>query len=190
MTPRRPRTAAQSTALPSLAALLASGVAVEGCDSAADGAQRMRRLTDHGQQAARAIEGRQPGEATSQVGMGLGLIGEREQPGETRIQAPGEAPMVRPDPVPQVTGGVPAPVTPEPPDPRQQDVDGGIRHVDPTPPTPPTPPPTPPPHTAGAPMPVQVAPHPPPVVRHPPAQRIQPRGGAPAVRPGRNDDLP
>ncbi len=178
MTPRRPRTAAQSTALPSLAALLASGVALDGCDDAAASAQRQRRLVDQGQQAARELDGRRPGEAATHVGIGLGLVG------ETRIQSPGESPVVRTDPVPTPMGGVPAPVTPEPPDPRSQEVDGGIRHVDPTPPPAP---PVSPPHTAGAPMPVQVAP--PPRTPHPPPPRVQPRGGAPAVRPGHDDPL-
>jgi hypothetical protein len=47
MSVRRPRTAAQSTALPSLAALIASGVVVDGCDTPAQTAERQRRLTEH-----------------------------------------------------------------------------------------------------------------------------------------------
>lgn len=186
---RRPRTAAQSTALPSLAALLASGVALDGCDSATEGANRMQRLTDHGQRAASALDNHRTGEAATQVGIGLGLLGE---PPETRIQAPGEAPVVTTDPVPTPTGGVAAPVTPQvdPPPPSQTDVDGAIPRVDPTPPQPP--PPQPPPHTAGAPMPVQVTPPPAPPPRTPhrtPETRVHPRGGATAVRPGGDDVL-
>ncbi len=182
MTPRRPRTAAQSTALPSLAALLASGVALDGCDDAAKSAQRQRRLTDEGQRAAREFDGRRPGEAATHIGIGLGLV---REPTETRIQAPGEAPVVRTEPVAMPMGGAPAPVTPEPPDPRSQEVDGGIRHVDPTPPTPPPPPIAP----AGAPMPTQVTPPPPPRTPHQPPPRINPRGGMTAVRPDHDDPL-
>lgn len=162
MTTRRPRTAAQSTALPSLAALIASGVAIDGCDDSAASAQRQRRLAEQGQQAARKLDGRRPGEAATHIGVGLGLIGE---PTETRIQAPGEAPAVRTDPVPMPMGGAPPPVTAEPPDPRQQDVDGGIRQVDPTPPAPPRTP-------------------------HQQTTRVRPQGGATAVHPSTRDEFP
>jgi len=180
MTPRRPRTAAQSTALPSLAALIASGVAIDGCNDPAASAERQRRLVEQGQRATRELDSRRPVEAAARVGMGVGLLG---VPGETRIQSPGEAPVVRTDPVPMPMGGAPPPVTAEPPQPRSQDVDGGIRQVDPTP----TPPP--PIAPAGAPMPTQVTP-PPPRTPHPPTPRINPRGGATAVRPTPRDDLP
>ena len=74
MTLRRPRTAAQSTALPSLAALIASGVVVDGCDTPAQTAERQRRLTEHGQQAEREFAGNQLGRSATEVGIGLGLI--------------------------------------------------------------------------------------------------------------------
>ena len=161
MTLRRPRTAAQSTALPSLAALLASGVALDGCDTPAQTAERQRRLTEHGQQAEREFAGNQLGRSATEVGIGLGLI---EAPPETRIQAPGEAPVVEVEP-PMQTAGVQAPTQPTPPVPQQTpvDVDGGIRRTDPTPPPRPPTPPTPPPSH----------------------RRMQVRGGISAVHPDR-----
>lgn len=158
MTLRRPRTAAQSTALPSLAALIASGVVVDGCDTPAQTAARQRRLTEHGQQAERELASNQLGRSATEVGIGLGLI---EAPRETRIQSPGEAPVVEVEP-PMHTAGVQAPTQIAPPVPPQApvDADGGIRR---TVPTPPTPPPAPP----------------------PPHRRVQPRGGVSAVHPDR-----
>jgi hypothetical protein len=160
MTLRRPRTATKSTALPSLAALIASGVVVDGCDSSAESAERQRRLAEHGQQAGRELEGHQPGRAAREVAIGLGLL---TAPTETRIQSPGEGPAVVVEPHIE-TAGVPAPISPTPQvlPPTPVDVDGGIRHVDPTPP-----PPHRPPH--------RVQP------------RMQPRGGAPRVLPQPGD---
>ncbi|MDB4931572.1 MAG: hypothetical protein JWM10_4056 [Myxococcaceae bacterium] len=174
MSVRRPRTAAQSNALPSLAALLASGVAVEGCDTPAETAGRLQRLTAHGEQAGRALDGAQHGRAAREVAIGLGLLAE---PDETRIHSAGEAPVVNTEP-PIETAGTPTPIQLTPPpqhDPRV-DVDGGISSVDPTPPPPPTPP-----------RPRQ--PHPQPHVRPPGGigmVRPQPqvRGGVSAVQPG------
>ena len=163
MSVRRPRTAAQSTALPSLAALLASGVALDGCDTPAETAGRMQRLTEHGEQAGRELDQSQHARAAIQVGVGLGLLA---APRDTRIQAPGEAPVVQTE-TPVVSAGMQAPVDPTPPPtpPSPVDVDGGVREVRPTPPTPPRvhTPPRPQPH------------------------RVPVRGGAPAVRPGPGD---
>ena len=156
MTLRRPRTAAQSTALPSLAALLASGVAIDGCDSPADSAERLSRLTAHGEQAGRELDAHQHGRAATEVGIGLGLL---QAPPETRISAPGEGPAVQIE-TPIQTAGMQAPTQLTPPlpvpVPRPVDVDGGVREVSPTPPRPP--------------------------VHHPPTHAPI-RGGAPAVRP-------
>lgn len=98
------------------------------------------------------------------MGIGLGLI---EAPPETRIQAPGEAPVVEVEP-PMQTAGVPALTQPTPPVPQQSpvDADGGIRRTVPTPPEPP-----PPPHRT----PHHVQP------------RVQPRGGAQRVIPHPGD---
>lgn len=161
MTHRRPRTAAQSTALPSLAALIASGVAIDGCDTPAQTAERQRRLTEHGQQAERELASDQLGRSAREVGIGLGLIA---APPETRIQAPGEAPVVEVE-VPMQTAGVQAPTQPTPPVPQEApvDADGGARRIDPTP--------TPPPHRT----PRHVQP------------RMQPRGGAQRVLPHPGD---
>jgi len=138
MTLRRPRTATKSTALPSLAALIASGTVLDGCGTiadSADSAERQRRLSEHGQQAERELEGHQPARAAREVAIGLGLIA---APTETRILSPGEGPAVEVEPHIE-TAGVPAPISPTPPvvPPTPVDVDGGIRHVDPTPPPPP-----------------------------------------------------
>lgn len=168
MSVRRPRTAAQSTALPSLAALLASGVALDGCDTPAQTAGRMQRLTEHGEQAGRELDRSQHGRAATEVAIGLGLL---PAPVETRIQSPGEAPVVQTEPPvvqtepPVVSAGMQVPVEPTPPSPSSVDVDGGVREVRPTPPTPPRvhTPPRPQPH------------------------RVPVRGGAPAVRPGPGD---
>lgn len=162
MTLRRPRTATKSTALPSLAALIASGTVIDGCGSAAESAERQRRLAEHGQQAERELEGHQPGRAAREVAIGLGLIA---APTETRIMSPGEGPAVEVEPHIE-TAGVPAPISPTPPvvPPTPVDADGGIRHVDPTP--------TPPPHRT---PPHHVQP------------RMQPRGGAQRVLPHPGD---
>ncbi|MDO9016961.1 MAG: hypothetical protein Q8S73_04965 [Deltaproteobacteria bacterium] len=162
MSVRRPRTAAQSTALPSLAALLASGVALDGCDTPVETAGRMQRLTEHGEQAGRELDRSEHGRAATQVAIGLGLL---PAPTETRIQAPGEAPVVQIE-TPVVSAGMQAPVDPTPPAPPSPlDVDGGVREVRPTPPTPPRvhTPPRPQPH------------------------RVPVRGGVSAVRPGPRD---
>jgi hypothetical protein len=164
MSLRRPRTAAQSNALPSLAALLASGVAIDGCDTPAVSAARRERLTAHGEQAGRALDGAEHGRAAREVAIGLGLLAD---PGETRLQSPGEAPVVNTE-APIETAGTPTPIHLTPPpqtDPRVE-VDGGIRSVDPTPPTPPQPRPPRQPHAR---------------------PRVHPAGGMPMVRPGGRD---
>ena len=151
MSDRRPRTAAHSNALPSLAALLASGVAIQGCDTPIESAARLRRLTEHGEQAGRALDGHETRRAAVEVGVGLGLF---DSPPETRIQSPGEAPVVQLE-TPIETAGVAAPIHPTPPpQPPNVDVDGGIRQIQPTPPA-------------------QVRP-----------PRVPVRGGVSAVRPG------
>jgi hypothetical protein len=161
MSVRRPRTAVQSSALPSLAALLASGVVVDGCNAPVEDAARLQRLTEHGERAGRALEGSRHGEAATEVARGLGLL---DTPQSTRIQAPGEAPVVQVE-APIETAGAAAPTQPTPPvETPPVDVDGGIREVRPTPP------------------PVIRAPNPPRV------HRVPVRGGAPAVRPGSSDD--
>jgi hypothetical protein len=168
MSVRRPRTAAQSNALPSLAALLASGVAIAGCDAPAESAARLQRLTAHGEQAGRELDATQPGRAAREVALGLGLLAE---PAETRVLSPGAAPLVHTE-APIDTAGVPTPIhlTPPPRDPRV-DVDGGVSSVDPVPSPPPAQPyHRPQMHTPGRML--MVRPHP------------QPRGGAPAVHPG------
>lgn len=182
MTRRRPRTAVQSTALPSLAALLASGVAVGGCDTPAESAGRLQRLTRHGERAERELSGERHAPAATELGVGLGLI---PPPPETRIPSPGEAPVVRVE-QPIMAAGVQSPTQPTPPvaPPAPVDVDGAMVRVDPNPPPgvrPPTPPQEPP-HTAGAPQPV--APHPPQG-----RPRSQPRGGAPSVSPSHHGEF-
>jgi len=74
MQQRRPRTALQTSALPSLAALLASGVVVEGCATPTADADRGERLSRHGENAARAFRDNRLGDAMREIGVGLGLI--------------------------------------------------------------------------------------------------------------------
>ena len=115
MNHRRPRTAAQSSALPSLAALLASGVAVHGCAAPDESSERQDRLSTHGNSAASAFEGHRVGDALREIGVGLGLL-----PASTAIDPDmhpaGAAPVTNPMP-PMTSGGAVAQVQPQPPTP-------------------------------------------------------------------------
>jgi hypothetical protein len=155
MNHRRPRTAARSSALPSLAALLASGVIIDGCDApASEASERHERLSDHGQSAANAFDGSRLADGMKEIAIGLGLI----TPTRAEIGPAGAAPIVDPQPPPMPPSGAVAPVQPTPP-------------LDLTP------------HPAGGPMSVHpVPPRPPPVVHRPPPHVAVP-GGMPTVHP-------
>ena len=155
MNHRRPRTAARSTALPSLAALLASGVVIDGCDApASEVHERHDRLTDHGQSAANAFDGSRLADGLKEIGIGLGLI----TPTRAEIGPAGAAPIVGPQPPPVQPSGAVAPVQPTPP-------------LDLTP------------HPAGGPMSVHPVPPPPPPVVHRPAPHVAVPGGMRMVHP-------
>jgi|JI10StandDraft_1071094.scaffolds.fasta_scaffold563811_2 hypothetical protein len=155
MNQRRPRTALRSSALPSLAALLASGVAVEGCGPQDGSVARGDRLSTHGHNAARAVGNGRFGDALREVGMGIGLL---DAPAPIDVTPAGAMPVVNPQPPPEqpmAPSGAVAPVLPQPP-------------------------PEQPPHTAGGPMMVDPAPPPPPPVERSP---MDVRGARSIVRP-------
>lgn len=155
MNHRRPRTALRSSALPSLAALLASGVIVDGCDSPSDATARRERLSTHGDNAADAFHGSRVSDALREIGIGLGLI--TATPSD--IGPAGAAPPVNPLPPIQPSGAV-APVQPTPP------VQERVAHP------------------LGGPMRIAPRPPPPPVVHRPPPEvRVARPGGMPMVHP-------
>ncbi|MDO9016959.1 MAG: hypothetical protein Q8S73_04975 [Deltaproteobacteria bacterium] len=134
MNARRPRTAVRSSALPSLAALLASGVVLDGCDASTDASARQQRLSSHGENAARDLQGSRLGDALKEIGIGLGLI-DATSPGVSTAGAP---PVVNPQPDMQPSGAI-APVQPTPPSPPPPAIhtEGGPMRADPAPPPPP-----------------------------------------------------
>lgn len=134
MSQRRPLTALRSSALPSLAALLASGVVVEGC-AADDATARRERLSSHGENAAGAFDGHRVSDALREIGVGLGLVDAT--------------------PTTMTPGGAPPPVTLDPP----MQPSGAVVPVQPIPPPQPPPPVA---HPAGGPMRIDPAPPPPP----------------------------
>lgn len=150
MNHRRPRTAARSSALPSLAALLASGVVLDGCGaSSSEAAERHERLSTHGENAASALSGSRLADGLREIAVGLGLsIPTRVGLG---VGTAGSPAIVDPQPPPMQPSGAVAPVQPTPPQPPQP--------PQPPPPTHPLPPPP-----GGMPM---VHPHPPPPVESP-----------------------
>ncbi|MDB4932822.1 MAG: hypothetical protein JWM10_5306 [Myxococcaceae bacterium] len=173
MSQRHPRTATRSSALPSLAALLASGVVVDGC-AADDATARRERLSSHGENAASALDGHRVSDALREIGVGLGLIDAPPQ-----YMTPGGAPPPVTVEPPMATGGAVAPVQPTPPPQPQTPVAhpaGGPMRIAPVPPPPPAPPVLPPP-LVGSPTGTEdlhlgraggiraVAPHPPPTHR-------------------------
>ncbi len=169
MNHRRPRTAARSSALPSLAALLASGVVLDGCGaSSSEAAERHERLSTHGENAASALDGSRLADGLREIAVGLGLI----TPTRADIGPAGAAPIVDPQPPPMQPSGAVAPVQPLPPPQPQMHPQGGPMAVNPDPPPPPPPPPPqPPPPTHPLPPPPggmpMVHPHPPPPVESP-----------------------
>nr|MBK7063992.1 hypothetical protein [Deltaproteobacteria bacterium] len=169
MNHRRPRTAARSSALPSLAALLASGVVLDGCGaSSSEAAERHERLSTHGENAASALGGSRLADGLREIAVGLGLI----TPTRADIGPAGAAPIVDPQPPPMQPSGAVAPVQPLPPPQPQMHPQGGPMAVNPDPPPPPPPPPPqPPPPTHPLPPPPggmpMVHPHPPPPVESP-----------------------
>ena len=140
MNQRRPRTALRSSALPSLGALIATGVVVfDGCGPQDASVARGDRLSSHGHNAARAVGDGRFGEALREVGMGLGLI---DAPAPVDVTPAGAMPVVNPQPPEQPmapSGGV-APVLPQPPPEQQPHPAGGPMMVDPAPAPPPPPP--------------------------------------------------
>lgn len=135
MNPRRPRTAVRSSALPSLAALLAGGVAVEGCAHPAEAPDRRQRLTTHGESAASAFQDGRVVDGLREVAIGLGLIAEPARV-EPDIAPAGAMPVTSPEP-PVMPSGAIAPVQPTPPEPPVQHRPGEMQRIDPTPPAPP-----------------------------------------------------
>lgn len=137
MNARRPRTALRSSALPSLAALLASGVVIDGCDSPADATARQQRLSSHGENAARDLQGSRLGDALKEIGIGLGII---DSTSPVNVTPGGAPPVVNPQPDMQPSGAI-APVQPTPPTPPPTTIHtaGGPMRAAPVPPPPPRP---------------------------------------------------
>ncbi|MEZ4393052.1 MAG: hypothetical protein R3A48_18350 [Polyangiales bacterium] len=153
--PRRPRPALTSTALPTLGAALAASVS-QGCQAPSCGPTPIDELRAHGP---RAIDGLRDGrgeQALREIAIAVGLQGHRATTiTGPELQPAGAVPVHQPEP--RVTAGEAAEVTPSPvTPPLPVDVDGGIRAVQPTPPAPP---PT------------------------PPRERVRPSGGAMRVAP-------
>lgn len=145
MTPRRPRPAAASSALPTLGALLGGAAALAGCHDPVCGTARVDELRTHATDANRALRQGELSTAGRDIAVALGI----SPHGQSRNDGPqvaGAAPVVQPPPPPQtipppevVTGGVPAPVDPTPPPPPEPvdvQADGQMPAVRPTPPQP------------------------------------------------------
>ena len=158
MTPRRPRPAAASSALPTLGALLGGAAALSGCHEPVCGSARVDELRTHATDANRALRDGRLSTAGRDIAVALGIT-PHGQTLNTEPQVAGAMPIVQPPPPPipepeMLTGGVPAPVDPPPPPPPETntiDSDGAMPAVQPTPPT--------------------------------PQPMVQPSGGAPAFRP-------
>lgn len=172
---RAPQSATYQARFPSLVAVIAGGALVPACHAPECGSTRSDELETHGSQSMRDLRNGASAEALREIGLALGVI---KHDASTRIQAPGETPVVTT--TPQTTPEI------QPP--------GAAPQVIPTPPTPPTPPIAP----SGGPMQVQPdPPQPPPPV--PPAQRTRPhaeprhprplRGSAPATTANPHDLL-
>ncbi len=135
MTRRPLRRALGTSALPSLAALLAGGLVAEGCDGADT---REARLREHGERAGDALHGGQLARALRELGIGLGVL---EAPPVESVTSAGAPPAVRTLPAdttpPIARSGEAAPVQPTPPPAPVEPAHtaGRIRRVDPTPPS-------------------------------------------------------
>lgn len=138
---RRPRPAAQSTALPTLGAALAAAAA-QGCEAPACGDTRADEVRAHGPRAIDGARQARTEDMLREIAIAVGLRAHRgTRPDGPELTPAGAVPV--PTPEPRVTAGEAAPVSPTPVSPtpvRPLDVDGGIRAVDPTPRRPPPPP--------------------------------------------------
>ncbi len=115
---RAPRSTGYVSPLPSLAALVAGGVAVAGCHAPECGPTRASELEAHGPTALSSARDGRVRDATRELGVALGLA----QHDRTRVLAPGQMAVITPTrPTTQPT------ITPP------SDVDGGMREVSPLP---------------------------------------------------------
>lgn len=165
---RRPRPASATTLLPTLATVLAA----QGCETPVCGDTPSDEVRRHGPDAIRLARSGQGAEAAREVAVALGLRGHTA----TRVDVAGAAPITRAEPPIAAPGEAPE-VTSVPP----QAPEGGIRPVQTDPPNLPRP---------GGLRPTRV--DPPQVPQAPQRPQIAPRprhisGGAPAVRPHRDD---
>lgn len=138
--PRRPRPALTSTALPTLGAALAASV-TQGCEAPSCGPTHMDEVLAHGPRTIDHIKDGRGEQALREIAIAVGLQGHRSTTiTGPELQPSGAVPVHQPEP--RVTAGEAAEVTTTPVVPHApQDVDGGIRAVQPTPPAPPPPPP-------------------------------------------------
>ncbi len=131
---RSPQTAATHTALPTLAALVASGVAIPGCHDPECGSTRADEIAQHGPTGVRAVRDGHAGSALREIGVALGVVS--HDTGSTGVHVQGAETSVTTHPNEMHSGGVAVPVQVSPIDPL----------VNPTPPTT-TAAPHPPPHS-------------------------------------------
>lgn len=140
---RVPTASAYAARFPALATVLAGGAVIPACHDPVCGTTRADELEAHGHNVVPAARRGDVPDALHEVAVALGVAEHRS----TRVQAPGEAPVVTTQPRPTV---VDAPV-PQVEPPLPVEVDGGLRPVTPQPPQPPSPqvqqPQPPQPHT-------------------------------------------
>lgn len=146
---RSPQTAATHKALPTLAALVASGVVIPGCHDPECGSTRADEIAQHGPTGVQAARSGRASEALHEIGVALGVVshesgstGVRVQGGETSVtiqpitHSGGVAVPVQTTPA----GPVPRPTTPtttEPHPDTHRRLGGVRRRTTPEPPTPP-----------------------------------------------------
>lgn len=125
---RVPTASAYAARFPALATVLAGGAMIPACHDPVCGTTRADELEAHGRNLAPAARRGDVPDALHEIAVALGVA---EHQG-TRVQAPGEAPVVTTQPRPTVVTQ-PVPQV-EPP---SGEVDGGLRPVTPQPPQPP-----------------------------------------------------
>lgn len=112
---RAPQTAATHTALPTLAALVASGVVIPGCHDPECGSTRADEIAQHGPTGVRAAGDGHASAALREVGIALGVVSHESRSTGVRVQG-GET-AVTTHPIEVHSGGVAVPVQTAPVEP-------------------------------------------------------------------------
>lgn len=105
---RAPQTAATHTALPTLAALVASGVVIPGCHDPECGSTRADEIVQHGPTGVRAAGDGHASSALREIGIALGVVS--HETGSTGVRVQGGETAVTTHPVELHSGGVAVPV--------------------------------------------------------------------------------